>query len=57
MVNRVGRLAPAYAFGGIEKQGERLTKEGIDVADGHVSLDMCLWHPNAKITDFFNTLE
>lgn len=38
VVNREGRLAPAFAFGGIEKQAELLRAEGVEVVDGYVDL-------------------
>ncbi len=38
VVNREGRLAPAFAFGGIEKQAELLRGEGVEVKDGYVDL-------------------
>ena len=33
IVNREGRLAPAFAFGGMEVQAELLRKEGVEVRD------------------------
>ena len=43
VVNRAGRLAPAFAFGGIEKQAELLRAEGVQVNEGYVDLDQYLW--------------
>ena len=43
VVNREGRLAPAFAFGGWEKQAELLRAEGIEVADGYVDLEKYIW--------------
>lgn len=43
VVNRNGRLAPAFAFGGIDAQRKLLTAEGVEVnADGTVDLDKYL---------------
>lgn len=40
VVNREGRLAPHYAFGGSEKQKEKLEKEGITFKDEtHVDME------------------
>lgn len=44
VVNRFGRLAPGYAFGGPDKQKKRLEKEGVTVTDNRVDLDRFLWH-------------
>lgn len=43
VVNREGRLAPAFAFGGTDMQAELLRKEGVEVKDGYVDLSVCLW--------------
>lgn len=44
VVNRFGGLAPAFAFGGIGVQAEKLRAEGIKVgADNTVDLDRYLW--------------
>ena len=43
VVNREGRLAPAFAFGGIEKQAELLRAEGVEVIDGYVNLNKYFW--------------
>lgn len=43
VVNREGRLATAFAFGGIEMQARLLCKEGIEVVDGCVDLNKYLW--------------
>ena len=44
VVNRFGRTAPAFAFGGEERQAELLRAEGIEVSeDGTVDLEMYLW--------------
>ncbi len=43
VVNREGRLAPAFAFGGEERQAELLRNEGVEVIDGFVPLQKYLW--------------
>lgn len=43
VVNRGGRLAPAFAFGGTEKQAELLREEGVEVKDGYVDLAKYIW--------------
>ena len=43
VVNREGRLAPAFAFGGIEKQAQLLRSEGVEVKDGYVDIEKYIW--------------
>lgn len=43
VVNREGRLAPAFAFGGIEIQAALLQEEGVEVTDGAVDLSRYQW--------------
>lgn len=44
VVNRLGGLAPAFAFGGINVQADMLRSDGIEVrADNTVDLDEYLW--------------
>ena len=44
VVNRLGRTAPAFAFGGAEVQAHLLRADGIEVSDeGYVDLDRYLW--------------
>lgn len=44
VVNREGRLAPAFAFGGTDAQRVLLEKEGVRVReDGHVDIKEYLW--------------
>ena len=44
VLNRFGKTAPAFAFGGADKQAERLRAEGGDVSvEGFVDLDRFLW--------------
>ena len=43
VVNRLGRTAPAFAFGGAEVQAQLLRADGIEVSDeGYVALDRYL---------------
>lgn len=45
VVNREGRLAPAFAFGGINRQAELLAADGIELRpDGTVDLEKYLWN-------------
>jgi methylated-DNA-protein-cysteine methyltransferase-like protein len=42
VVNKDGRLAPSYAFGGYHEQKNRLIAEGVKFIDElHVDLDKC----------------
>ena len=44
VVNRFGGVAPAFAFGGEDRQRELLEGEGVVFrADGTVDLAQCLW--------------
>ena len=44
VVNREGKLAPAFAFGGMEIQAELLKKEGVEVSDDYtVDLQKYRW--------------
>ncbi len=44
VVNRFGGLAPAFAFGGLDKQAELLRADGIEVReDNTVDLEQYLW--------------
>ena len=43
VVNRQGRLAPAFAFGGTDAQARLLAAEGVTVRDGYVDLNVYLW--------------
>ena len=48
VVNREGRLAPAFAFGGPEIQAQLLESEGVEVGeDFTVDLDVYLWKTDA----------
>ncbi len=45
VVNRFGGLAPAFAFGGEERQRALLEAEGVIFReDGTVDLEQCLWN-------------
>ena len=45
VVNRFGKLAPAFAFGGQDKQAELLRAEGVEVSgDYTVDLEKYLWN-------------
>jgi methylated-DNA-protein-cysteine methyltransferase-like protein len=46
VVNKDGRLAPGYAFGGPGEQRNRLLAEGV-IFDNETNVDMqkCLWKP------------
>ena len=49
VVNREGRLAPAFAFGGPEIQAQLLESEGVRVsADFVVDLGKYLWQPSGQ---------
>ena len=50
MVNREGRLAPGFAFGGPGIQQELLEAEGVAVQDGYVDLTKYCWHPEKEET-------
>lgn len=44
VVNRYGRLAAAYVFGGIEEQKYKLESEGVEVDETNtVNLDKYIW--------------
>ena len=44
VVNRFGRLAPEFAFGGRDAQKALLTEEGVEVRDDYtVDLTLYLW--------------
>lgn len=46
VVNKDGRLAPGYAFGGPNEQKMRLKAEGVEFIDEtHVDLIRCLYAP------------
>lgn len=43
VVNREGRLAPAFAFGGEAVQASLLETEGVEVVGGYVDLNKYRW--------------
>ena len=43
VVNREGRLAPAFAFGGMDVQARLLESEGVQVKDGYVDMAKYCW--------------
>ncbi|MFI3326710.1 MAG: MGMT family protein [Clostridia bacterium] len=44
VVNRQGKLAEAFVFGGINEQRIRLENEAVTFADeNHVDMEECLW--------------
>lgn len=44
VVNKMGRLAPAFAFGGVEVQRKMLEKEGVFVSEeGYVDMEKYRW--------------
>ncbi|MBQ2812944.1 MAG: MGMT family protein [Clostridia bacterium] len=45
VVNREGRVSPAFAFGGENMQILMLEGDGIKVTDGKVDLSVCQWLP------------
>ncbi len=45
IVDRSGRLSPAFAFGGVNMQAELLEREGVEVTDGHVDINKYRWEP------------
>lgn len=47
VVDRLGRVASGYRFGGPEVQRELLLREGVRFqANGRVVLEICLWEPD-----------
>ena len=49
VVNREGRMAPAFAFGGPEIQRGLLEEEGVPfLPDGRADLARALWRPSAR---------
>ncbi len=49
VVNREGRLAPAFAFGGPEIQAQLLESEGVEVSEDFiVDLEKYLWQTSGQ---------
>ena len=49
VVNRTGRLAPAFAFGGSDAQRLLLEGEGVEVGENGVDLKRYLWNPSEAV--------
>lgn len=45
VVNRDGRVSPAFAFGGENRQIKLLQADGIELTDGKVDLSKYRWEP------------
>lgn len=43
VVNRDGRVSPAFVFGGENEQIKLLVSEGVEVVDGYVDLQIYRW--------------
>jgi len=49
VVNRSGKLAPAFAFGGADIQRQLLISEGVVFTDENtVNMDVCLWRQDEQ---------
>ncbi len=48
VVNREGRLAPAFAFGGMDVQARLLESEGVEVVGGYVDMAQYCWEGGSK---------
>jgi methylated-DNA-protein-cysteine methyltransferase-like protein len=49
VVNRDGRLAPAFAFGGVGEQKRMLEEEGVPVNEkGYVNMRQYAWHGECR---------
>ncbi len=54
VVNRLGEVSPAFAFGGENRQIELLQEEGIPSIDGRVDLKKYQW--NRISSDYFDEI-
>ncbi len=45
VVNKDGRVSPAFAFGGANMQVTLLEREGVEFVDGFVDMEKYLWKP------------
>lgn len=45
VVNKDGRVSPAFAFGGANMQITLLEREGVEFVDGFVDMERFLWKP------------
>lgn len=50
VVNRNGRLAPSFGFGGPEEQRRLLEAEGVQVGEEGVELCRYLWRPEEAVS-------
>jgi len=48
VVNKEGKLAPSYAFGGADIQKQKLESEGINFVGDNVNLEKHLWAPDSS---------
>lgn len=48
IVNREGRLSPAFAFGGVNMQEKLLRDEGVEIENGYVDIEKYVWRPQEK---------
>lgn len=48
VVNKYGKLSSGYAFGGTEKQSQKLRNEGVKVVNNIVDLSLHYWDPMSK---------
>lgn len=48
VVNRLGEVSSAFAFGGSNRQVQLLEQEGVEFIDGRVDLAHYLWKPDAS---------
>ncbi|MGI6152617.1 MAG: MGMT family protein [Christensenellaceae bacterium] len=48
VVNREGRLAPGFAFGGLDEQRHLLEAEGVRVENGYVDTKVYGWNGSAE---------
>lgn len=51
VVNREGRLSPAFAFGGVNMQEKLLEDEGVRVENGFVDLSQYRWEPKIESSE------
>lgn len=57
VVNREGRLAPSFAFGGTDAQQRLLEGEGVEVVDGYVDLKRYGWNGSGLSWDDFGEIK
>ncbi len=49
VVNKDGRVSPAFAFGGANMQVTLLEREGVEFVDGFVDMEKYLWKPEDQM--------